>query len=267
MRARSLKPALFKNELLAVSDPLYTLVFEGLWCLADREGRLEDRPAKIHFDVNPGRAFDGTCGALDWLAENGFIVRYSVGSMRLIEIPSFLKHQKPHLNEKPSVLPAQPLATKVASTCDQGSKHLALNPSSLNPDSPFTEYRESNSPPLAGDRAPEPSEPEPDPARPPIGIPPAINRDALKRWEVWLGSKGKPVNDIARPAIARVLAAIGDHAAQAAAVEHSIARQWVSLRPPRDEGDPLLPFAAARSGRTLPKTADQLEEEARRAIR
>ena len=106
MRARSLKPSLFKNELLAVADPLHTVVFAGLWCLADREGRLEDRPARIHFDVNPGRPFDGTCRALEWLAQHGFIVRYAVEGRRLIQVVNFARHQNPHCKEAPSTIPA-----------------------------------------------------------------------------------------------------------------------------------------------------------------
>ena len=41
-RARNIKPALFKNEILGVADPLCTLTFQGLWMLADRDGRLEN---------------------------------------------------------------------------------------------------------------------------------------------------------------------------------------------------------------------------------
>ena len=141
MRARSLKPSIFKNELLAVADPVYMVTFIGLWCAADREGRLEDRPARLHFEINPGRAYEDTVQALAWLADKEFIQRYQVDGADYIAIPAFVKHQKPHQNEKPSTLPEPPLATKVASACDQGTKHLALTPDSglLNPDSPFTE--------------------------------------------------------------------------------------------------------------------------------
>jgi hypothetical protein len=89
MRSRNLKPSLFTNELLAIADPLYTIIFEGLWCAADREGRLEDRPAKIHMAINPGRAFEGTARSLDWLTENGFISRYSVARVGYIQITNF----------------------------------------------------------------------------------------------------------------------------------------------------------------------------------
>jgi hypothetical protein len=156
MRARSLKPSTFKNEFLAVADPLYTVIFEGLWCFADREGRLEDRPAKIHMEINPGRAFEGTERSLAWLADNGFILRYVVAGKKYIHVIEFTKHQKPHVNEKPSVIPAPfstqgsesvdlhevSSTTKVASEHNQGDKHLALTPdsglltpSSLTPDS------------------------------------------------------------------------------------------------------------------------------------
>lgn len=106
MRARNLKPSLFKNELLAVADPLYTVIFEGLWCLADREGRLEDRPARIHFDINPGRALETTENALAWLHDNGFILRYQVGQGRYIQVIKFKEHQNPHHKEPPSKIPA-----------------------------------------------------------------------------------------------------------------------------------------------------------------
>ncbi|MEI6309491.1 MAG: hypothetical protein WCP58_07610, partial [bacterium] len=53
MRARNLKPGFFKNEYLGKLDPLVRLLFAGLWCLADRKGRLEDRPGKIKIEALP----------------------------------------------------------------------------------------------------------------------------------------------------------------------------------------------------------------------
>lgn len=150
MRARNLKPKIFKNELLAVADPLYTIIFEGLWCEADREGRLEDRPGHLHLEINAGRAFERTVEALEWLEQNGFIRRYVADGRRLIHVINFHKHQRPHQNEKSSELPPPPVATKVAnrqpiqegnfppqeeSASDQGTTHFALTPSSLTPDS------------------------------------------------------------------------------------------------------------------------------------
>ncbi len=138
MRARNLKPGFFLNDALAQCEPLARILFAGLWCMADREGRLEDRPVKIRMAVLPADNCD-VDKLLCQLKEHGLIVRYEVDGRKCIFIPTFRKHQKPHVNETPSELPepeqVAKTQTKVASTCDQGGKHLALNPSSLNPES------------------------------------------------------------------------------------------------------------------------------------
>ena len=46
-RARNIKPGFFDNEILGELPALTRLLFIGLWCLADREGRLQDRPKRI----------------------------------------------------------------------------------------------------------------------------------------------------------------------------------------------------------------------------
>jgi hypothetical protein len=105
-RARNIKPGLFKNEILGVADPLYTLLFEGLWLLADREGRLEDRPLRIKAEIFPYREGLDVVAMLSWLETQGFILRYSSNGLALIQILQFAKHQSPHKNEVPSTLPA-----------------------------------------------------------------------------------------------------------------------------------------------------------------
>ncbi|SPK73697.1 protein of unknown function [Cupriavidus taiwanensis] len=105
-RARNIKPGIFKNEILGVSDPIYSLLFEGLWLLADREGRLEDRPLRIRAEVFPYRDGLNVDDMLSWLYARGFITRYSVNNRRYIAIPNFRKHQNPHKNEPASTLPA-----------------------------------------------------------------------------------------------------------------------------------------------------------------
>jgi hypothetical protein len=111
VRARNLKPSLFKNEVLGLADPLFTVVYEGLWCLADREGRLEDRPARIHIELNGLRTFDGTARALEWLADKGFIVRYRVGRANYIQVTTFAQHNRPHPNEPPTKIPPPPASS------------------------------------------------------------------------------------------------------------------------------------------------------------
>jgi hypothetical protein len=105
-RARNIKPALFKNEILGVADPLYTLLFEGLWILADREGRVEDRPLRIKGEIFPYREGIDINSMLEWLQAEGFIKRYQAAGVKCIVIINFAKHQNPHKNETESELPA-----------------------------------------------------------------------------------------------------------------------------------------------------------------
>lgn len=107
-RARNLKPSLFKNELLGEADPLLTLLFEGLWTLADREGRLEDRPKRIKAEIFPYRELPDFNGYLTELERMGFICRYVVAGEGYIEVINFTKHQSPHKTEKASELPKNP---------------------------------------------------------------------------------------------------------------------------------------------------------------
>jgi hypothetical protein len=104
-RARNIKPGLLKNEVLGVADPLYTLLFVGLWTLADREGRLEDRPLRVKGEVFPYRDGIDVAAMLAWLEDRGFIQRYAVGNKSVIQILQFAKHQTPHGTEKDSELP------------------------------------------------------------------------------------------------------------------------------------------------------------------
>lgn len=89
-----------------MADPLLTLLFEGLWLLADREGRLEDRPLRIRAEVFPYRDGINVDTMLDWLQSNGFIRRYEAQGKRCIVVLEFTKHQNPHKNEPESSLPA-----------------------------------------------------------------------------------------------------------------------------------------------------------------
>lgn len=144
MRARNVKPGFFKNEILAECHPLARILFEGLWCLADREGRLEDRPMRIKAEVLPYDAKPDIGTLLDELASKcdpdgkpAFIIRYSVGTAKYIKILHFLQHQNPHVREPESTIPAPDEHS--ASTVQAPDEHRtgpALSPS-LNPESPI----------------------------------------------------------------------------------------------------------------------------------
>lgn len=93
------------NDKLAEVDPLGRILFAGLWCIADREGRLEDRPKRIKAEVLPYDDCD-VDELLNQLAEREFIIRYEVDGKKYIQVTNFSKHQNPHKNEKPSEIPA-----------------------------------------------------------------------------------------------------------------------------------------------------------------
>jgi hypothetical protein len=145
-RARNIKPALFKNEILGVADPMATLLFEGLWLLADKSGRLEDRPLRIKGELFPYRDGVDIEGLLQFLTAEGFITRYTVEVKRYIQVENFDKHQNPHRNEPESVIPSASegcITTDFGGTTSAilgGARADSLIPDSLNliPDSLIT---------------------------------------------------------------------------------------------------------------------------------
>jgi hypothetical protein len=104
-RSRNLKPSFFTNEQLAECSPLARLLFAGLWTIADRDGKLHDRPRKIRAELFPYEAAPDADAWLSELASVGLILRYAVAGERYIKIPGFERHQKPHPAEKPSEIP------------------------------------------------------------------------------------------------------------------------------------------------------------------
>lgn len=96
-RARNIKPGFFTNDRLAEISPLGRLLFAGIWTIADREGRLDDRPKKIKAEVLPYDACDVE-RLLQDLHEVGFIRRYEAGGHRFIQVVKWSKHQNPHLS-------------------------------------------------------------------------------------------------------------------------------------------------------------------------
>lgn len=104
MRARNIKPDFFLDEDLATLPFEARILFAGLWCCADREGRLEDRPLRIRAAVFPYDNLD-VDALLNALCKSGQLVRYQVNGQKCIQIKGFKKHQNPHHTEKDSILP------------------------------------------------------------------------------------------------------------------------------------------------------------------
>jgi hypothetical protein len=105
MKARNIKPGFFENEDLHEVSLASRLIFIGMWCMADREGRLEDRPKKIKLKLIPYDDVD-IFQCLDELTTHGFLIRYEAENQRFIQIVNFAKHQSPHPKEKPSSIPS-----------------------------------------------------------------------------------------------------------------------------------------------------------------
>lgn len=136
-RARNIKPSFFRDAAL-VELPIETrLLFPGLWTLADREGRLEDKPKQIKMEIYPADSFDVDV-MLDQLAEAGLIIRYQVDGKAFIQVRNFSKHQNPHRDEKPSTIPTPPehCANTVQTPGGYGGNRAST--SNLQPDSLIT---------------------------------------------------------------------------------------------------------------------------------
>jgi len=111
-RIRALKPDFFKDEDLATLPFEARLLYQGLWCFADKEGRLEYRPKYIKAEIFPYDNVDIE-KLLNLLCQPNiqdrqkkvFIRIYTVDERKYIDIPEFLKHQSPHHTEKESELP------------------------------------------------------------------------------------------------------------------------------------------------------------------
>jgi hypothetical protein len=135
-RARNIKPAIMDNEELAELEPLTRLLFIYLWMLADREGRLEDRPKRIAVQALPYDRSADVGSMLNDLQKAGFIARYEVAGVACIQVLAFKDHQTPHVREADSSLPAYvPSTTKAVTGHDQGSDQ----PLPRSPDSGFSD--------------------------------------------------------------------------------------------------------------------------------
>lgn len=142
-RARNIKPGIMANENLAEVSPIERLLFIYLWMLADREGRLEDRPKRIKAEALPYDDVDAN-EALNSLAKAGFIIRYRAEGQSIIQVVNFTKHQAPHMREQGSSLPEYVAETAeiepcqvedVAEHCLGSAKAMPSPSDSLIPDS------------------------------------------------------------------------------------------------------------------------------------
>ena len=151
-RARNIKPGFFRNADLAELPFECRLLFAGLWTLADRCGRLEDRHKQIKMEVFPADSLD-VDSLLEKLDSTGLIVRYGADGHRYIWIRNFLKHQNPHVREPVSAIPPcdqepkdPPKSGKAQGEAspETGEHSAGTVPARLNPESPILNPEEQH---------------------------------------------------------------------------------------------------------------------------
>ncbi|WIM09279.1 hypothetical protein [Enhydrobacter sp.] len=101
-RIRTIKPEFFTSDDICALSPLARLLYIGLWCEADREGRLVWTPRVFKRRYLPDDACDGDAVAAE-LIERGLVVPYGEG---YAWIPTLARHQILNPREAASRLPA-----------------------------------------------------------------------------------------------------------------------------------------------------------------
>ena len=91
-RIRTIKPEFFTSDDICALSPLARLLYVGLWCEADRDGRLVWTPGVMKRRYLPDDACDIEVLGAELVAR-GLIRLYGEG---LACIPSFARHQ--HVN-------------------------------------------------------------------------------------------------------------------------------------------------------------------------
>ncbi len=103
-RIRTIKPEFFTSDDICALSPLARLLYVGLWCEADREGRLVWTPGVMKRRYLPDDACDIEALGAE-LTGRGLIRLYGDG---LACIPSFARHQHVNIREAQSKLPPPP---------------------------------------------------------------------------------------------------------------------------------------------------------------
>jgi hypothetical protein len=127
-RIRNIKPDFFKHWDLYQAEvnsglPI-RLAYEGLWTVADKEGRFRCVPQQLKLEVLPYDEVD-FAAVLSILEENGWIVIYQVEGKKYGYIPTFKIHQRISGSEEKAVSKLPPPPTKEVSRKQIGSTQEA----------------------------------------------------------------------------------------------------------------------------------------------
>lgn len=216
-RARNIKPAFFQNESLVELPYGVRLLFIGLWCLADRDGRLENRPKKIKMQLFPADDLD-IPEALLGLAKEKLVTLYSVDSVEYIQIDNFLKHQHPHHKEANSVIP-EPIGECKPEALPSATR---LIPDSLNPITDSLQKKESKPKPKIIKQKTYPAE---------------LN---LTAWQEYIDyrkeSKFKKLTTRGEDKQIEKIIGFGGHDIQQQCIDETISNGWQGIFEPKGNG-------------------------------
>ena len=107
-RIRYLHPDFFVDDDLAKLPFAVRIFFAGMWCQADKEGRLEYKPDRLkvlilpYDKINPVKYIDMLTSSK---SGSGYICVYEIDSKRYIQILNWKRYQKPHHTERESTIP------------------------------------------------------------------------------------------------------------------------------------------------------------------
>jgi hypothetical protein len=107
-RKRDLHPEFFRDERVLQVSMGARLLFQGLWTIADREGRLEEpHPVTLKATFLPVDHVD-CAELLQELIEVGLVGRYEAKGVRILYLPGLKKRTRFHPKEVGSRLPPPP---------------------------------------------------------------------------------------------------------------------------------------------------------------
>lgn len=198
-RARLVRPELFTDDELAGCSIHARFLFIGLWTIADRSGRLKDRPRSIKAALYPMDNIE-VDPLLVELADCNLIIRYELDGVKAIQIRTFVKNQYIHDDEKlDESIPAHPDfpvtkpkrkhkgkqekalnkpegSPKVARSQPEGSTNVAKSTSLIPPSSSPSDLQEEPKGSFVAD------------ATTPAADPLSIERELLEAWNAASGN-------------------------------------------------------------------------------
>ena len=95
MKIRSVRPEFFADPTMAQLSAEARLLYVGLWCIVDDDGRGEWLPKQIDGQIFPLENLD-IHALLEQLVSTARVVRYTDGDRDYFYIPKFSKYQKPN---------------------------------------------------------------------------------------------------------------------------------------------------------------------------